>query len=118
MYQLSDIQRLADRLAHHLRPEMVVLFGSFAKGSATPSSDVDLLIVMDTPLPPRARGSLVNPYLTSVLLRVDAHVYTPTEFQALKGEEFSFLHSVMESGKVMYRSPPKAQGEDKSLAPP
>jgi predicted nucleotidyltransferase len=38
------IQRIVERLA----PEKIILFGSYAYGSPTPDSDVDLLIILET----------------------------------------------------------------------
>lgn len=37
-----------DRLVSELKPEKIILFGSYAYGNPTPDSDVDLLIVMRT----------------------------------------------------------------------
>lgn len=42
----ARIDDLAERIATAFRPERIVLFGSFAYGSPTPDSDVDLLVVV------------------------------------------------------------------------
>ncbi len=46
MVSMEDIQSLADRIARAFRPERIVLFGSYAWGTPTPDSDVDLLVVL------------------------------------------------------------------------
>ena len=38
------------RIADRFRPERIILFGSYAYGHLKPESDVDLLVIMDTPL--------------------------------------------------------------------
>ena len=45
---MEEIQSFAARIAGKFRPEKVVLFGSYAEGTATPDSDVDVLVVMYT----------------------------------------------------------------------
>ncbi len=44
------IRELVSRIALKFRPKLILLFGSYAYGKPRPESDVDLLIVMDTPL--------------------------------------------------------------------
>ena len=46
---MARIQRLADEIAAKFSPVKVILFGSRARGTARPDSDVDLLIVTDRP---------------------------------------------------------------------
>ena len=36
------------RIVSELKPEKIILFGSYAYGNPTPDSDVDLLVIMDT----------------------------------------------------------------------
>ena len=49
----SAIRALVQRIVERFKPEKIILFGSYAYGHPKPESDVDLLVVMDTPL--RAR---------------------------------------------------------------
>lgn len=46
MVDFRDIQALADRIAKRFNPERIILFGSYATGTAGPDSDVDLLVVL------------------------------------------------------------------------
>jgi|SRR5207247_1034737 len=46
MPSLNDIQALADQIARDFHPDKIILFGSYAYGTPTPDSDVDLLVVM------------------------------------------------------------------------
>ncbi len=45
MVSMADIEQLAAKIVHEFRPEKVILFGSHARGTAGPDSDVDLLVV-------------------------------------------------------------------------
>ena len=41
-----DIQKFAAEMAREFLPEKVILFGSYATGTAGSESDVDLLVIM------------------------------------------------------------------------
>jgi predicted nucleotidyltransferase len=47
MTSLQDIQNYANKIAERFRPEKIILFGSQARGSSNPNSDVDLLVLME-----------------------------------------------------------------------
>ena len=46
---MKTIRAIADHIAEKFDPEEIILFGSHAYGKPTAWSDVDLLVVMDTP---------------------------------------------------------------------
>lgn len=84
------------------KPEVrrVILFGSVAEGKALPSSDVDLLIVIDGSTERFIdRPSNYLPYFESIPLDVDCFVYTAEEID-------SGRHPIAETanrhGKVLY----------------
>ena len=91
-----------ERIVAELKPEKIILFGSYAYGNPTPDSDVDLLVVMKT------RAKLKNRYLAvSRLLRprefpVDIIVKTPSEIErALKTNSF-FTREIYTKGVILY----------------
>ena len=92
------VQRIAD----NLRPEKVILFGSYAHGEPTPDSDVDLLVVMETNAPATERYLAVSRLLTPRQFPVDILVRTPQEItHALKRGDF-FIEEIVTQGKVLY----------------
>lgn len=46
MVDMDEVQAFAERVVAEFRPQRIILFGSYARGTATPDSDVDLLIVL------------------------------------------------------------------------
>jgi predicted nucleotidyltransferase len=46
---MKTIRAIAHHIAEKFNPEKIILFGSHAYGKPTAWSDVDLLVVMDTP---------------------------------------------------------------------
>lgn len=49
---LAEIREIARRIADQSHPQRIILFGSCSAGAATERSDVDLLVVMETPEAP------------------------------------------------------------------
>src|SRR6266487_5623285 len=44
------IDQVVEQIVEKFKPQKIILFGSYARGNPRPESDVDLLVVMDTPL--------------------------------------------------------------------
>lgn len=99
----SVVRQIADVLARSYQPEKVVLFGSSASGSADEESDVDLLIIKDTPLPFHRRGGEVRALLRPLHLRVpmDIIVLTPQELEVQLKRGNVFLERILREGKVL-----------------
>ena len=49
MVTREDIQATCDDIVREFAPLQVILFGSYAYGTPTEDSDVDLLVIMDIP---------------------------------------------------------------------
>ena len=93
-----SIRRLVGRLRGVFGAERVVLFGSFAQGSATARSDVDLLVVLpeeDRLEETTRRG---GQRVAGLFPAVDLVLTTPRELQEARGERASFLSSVLQHG--------------------
>jgi predicted nucleotidyltransferase len=95
---LPAIQRIVDEL----KPEKIILFGSYAYGKPTPHSDVDLLIIIKTNASHKERSWRVSRLLLPRPFPVDILVKTPKEVEkALKSGDF-FLQEILTRGKVLY----------------
>lgn len=46
MISMDTIRDLSERIASEFAPERIILFGSYAYGTATEDSDVDLLVIL------------------------------------------------------------------------
>lgn len=98
------IERIVDKLAREYRPERVVLFGSYAYGSPNEDSDIDLLIIKDTP------EAFIDRWTTVRRILSDSKRRTPLETLILTPEEVSqrleigdqFIMEILEKGKVLY----------------
>ncbi|PSB13041.1 nucleotidyltransferase domain-containing protein [filamentous cyanobacterium CCP2] len=89
-----------DRLEEAISPERIVLFGSWARGTASRRSDIDLFIVWNTDQPPLARMGQILSLLQDAPLPVEVIVYTLDE---LEQRCYSpFIRRVLTEGKVLY----------------
>ena len=97
------IDDVVDQIATQFRPKQIILFGSYAYGQPRPESDVDLLVVMDTPLREREQRWQIRRAI-NYNFGLDLIVRKPaTLAQRLAWGDF-FLREITEKGKVMYES--------------
>ncbi len=102
---LGDILR---RLAEEYLAEKVILFGSLANNSVSEWSDLDLVIIKETPktFPQRLREVAL---LCRPPVGVDFLVYTPQEFARMIAEQNPFIvEEVLRKGRVLYERRPGA----------
>ena len=100
----TEINILVEKIVQRLQPDKVIVFGSYAKGKATAKSDLDIFVIKETHLPMKKRNEEIKPILSNFLISVDVHVYTPEEVEAYGLEPYSFVESVLKTGKVLYES--------------
>jgi len=90
------------RIAEALQPEKIILFGSYAYGTPTPDSDVDLLVIMKTTASQVERSLAVARLLRPRVFPVDILVRTPDEIdRALRSGDF-FIQEILSRGRVLY----------------
>lgn len=83
-------------------PKRIVLFGSRARGDASPGSDVDLLIVEDSRLPRYKRAVPYLRALTGLLTEKDVVVWTPEEVLAWERVPNAFITTALREGRTLY----------------
>ncbi len=74
------IQAMVRRIVDRFDPERVILFGSHARGTARPDSDVDLLVVLSGNGPKREAQHDIRLALDDFDISKDVVVTTPEEF--------------------------------------
>jgi uncharacterized protein len=97
---LADIVK---RVVEAAKPEKIVLFGSAARGTMGPDSDLDLLII---------KGGRFNRHrVTTAIYRnlsgaigVDAVVVTPEEVERYRDTHCLVICPALREGKVVYEA--------------
>jgi predicted nucleotidyltransferase len=100
---LSAIRRFARRVAEKFDPDKIILFGSFAYGTPHEWSDVDLLVVMDTPNEISQATRIKLAFDREFPL--DLIVRTPNRLRFWLAQGESFLQEITGKGIVLYDSP-------------
>lgn len=97
-----QIGKIVEQIKEQINPQKVVLFGSYAQGCPTESSDVDLLVVTETDLPPARRYSAIRSVLSTFPAAFDIIVKTPAEYQHQRGIINTVVYFADKKGKVLY----------------
>jgi len=97
-----QIGKIVDQIKEQINPHKVVLFGSYADGCPTEDSDVDLLVVAETDLPPAKRYSKVRSLLTAFPVSFDIIVKTPAEYLQQRAIINTMVYFAEKGGKVLY----------------
>ena len=100
---VADIRHVVDQIVERFHPAKIWLFGSFAYGTPTPDSDVDLLIAMDTALrnvqqAVEIRKAVAFPFPVDVLVR------TPQQIAERLALGDVFFHEVLTKGIVLHET--------------
>jgi predicted nucleotidyltransferase len=98
-----QIQQVSDEIARRFQPERIILFGSYAYGTPTEDSDVDLLVVM----PFEGRKSKQAIEIRRAVyagFAMDLIPITPENLKYRLGVEDFFLREVVDKGKVLYEA--------------
>ena len=83
-------------------PIKILLFGSHAKGTARPDSDLDLLIIEESDLPRYQRSGRYRRVLCGMFPAKDIAVWTPQEIEEWKAVPNAFISTVLAEGKLLY----------------
>ena len=102
MISQRKINEVINKIVENYKPDKIILFGSYGKGTQSKHSDLDLLIIKDSKLPRYKRGSEVWKYLWGSMIPMDIIVYTNKEFNEDKDMRFTFVNNVYRTGKVLY----------------
>ena len=103
MVDRAQIREFSKAVARKFRPQKIVLFGSYAYGTATEDSDVDLLVVM--PFDRRkGRKSLEIRRTIPAGFPMDLIVRTPEFIAQRLAWGDSFTQEIFARGKVLYEA--------------
>lgn len=96
---IDDVVRT---IVERLRPNRIILFGSYARGEPGPDSDLDLMVEMESDLPLPERAMKVDDLFAERGWALDVWVYTPEEVRRLRGNIGSLVSIIESEGRVVY----------------
>jgi uncharacterized protein len=98
----AHIGRMVKRIVKQFDPEMIILFGSHARGDAGPDSDVDLLVVMEVEESVREKRLEIRGALHDIPVPLDIIVTPPADFAWRKDIVGTIEWPAAREGKVLH----------------
>ena len=103
LVDFKSIQDLGDQIAREFHPQRIILFGSYANGTPTQDSDVDLLVILPltgSPVHKAVEIRLkVNPPFP-----VDLIVRSPKQIEKRLAMGDTFIADILKNGEVLYEA--------------
>jgi predicted nucleotidyltransferase len=100
----SFLRRLAAAVARGCTADEVLVFGSFAKGSWHRSSDIDLIVVLDSDVLPRHQLAAAVA-AGCVPMRVDVLLTTRERMRVAQGDPYGFAGSALRHARSVWLRP-------------
>ena len=101
----KTIKVMVKRLVQRFDPDQIILFGSHARGTARPDSDIDLLVVLPVTGSKRAKQIEMRVALHDIRVPKDIVVATPDQVARQKNIVGTLIHPALREGKVLYARP-------------
>lgn len=99
---LVALQRMLPAIIAQYTPQKIILFGSLATGRIHEASDIDLVIIKDTPKRFMDRQMDVM-HIAKPQIATDFFIYTPEELaEGIKTKPHFFQDEVMAKGQILY----------------
>jgi predicted nucleotidyltransferase len=93
---------MVERLVDHFDPDQIILFGSQARGTAMPGSDVDLLVIMPVIGSKREKRVEMRVALHDITVPKDILLATPEEVLRDKDLVGTIIRPALLEGRVLY----------------
>jgi uncharacterized protein len=98
----EKVNEMVRRIVQRFAPDKIILFGSYASGTAGPDSDVDLFIVMRVDGSKRQRAVELHGLLAGMGVPKDLIVVTPEECVQYRDIPGTVIGSALLEGKILY----------------
>lgn len=98
------LEKILVRVAAVCNPAKVILFGSFATGSARPDSDVDLLVLLQEVADPRAEGLRIRDSLQGLGVPFDIIVMSLSRFEETKHVVGGIAFPAYKYGRIVHEA--------------
>lgn len=96
------IHALVKHIVNNFSPDEIILFGSYAYGKPTPWSDVDLLIIMDTPKGELETSLDIVDSLPPTLFSLDILARDRQTIERRNTMGDTFMREITSKGKILY----------------
>ena len=96
------VDRVVRRIAEHVRPDRIILFGSRARGTGRPDSDIDLVVIYSGPKSEREVSLEIHRLFPHPEFSMDLFVMRPEDLDSRRHVANTLAREVSEHGVVCY----------------
>ncbi len=101
----EKVEAAVRRIVEVSRPEKIIVFGSFARGTQGWNSDLDVLVITgDTVANPRQESARIRRALRDIPMAIDVLVVPRGQWEHLKDTPGLVYREALRTGKVVYES--------------
>jgi predicted nucleotidyltransferase len=98
----SEFDEIVRRIVEVAQPERVLVFGSAARDTAGPHSDLDFLVVKTGRYNARKVAGLIYQRMRGIARPIDLVIVTPQQVKENRNSPFSVLCPALREGRVVY----------------
>jgi len=98
----TELDEIVNRIVDAAHPEQVLLFGSTARGTTGPHSDLDFLVIKAGRYNARTVAGIIYQRMRGIARSMDLIVVTPRQFDEGKNSPFSIIYPAVWEGRVVY----------------
>ena len=97
-----ELAEIVSRIVEVAQPEQVLMFGSTARGTTGPHSDLDLLIIKTGRYNARKVAGLIYQRMRGIARSIDLVIVTPQQVKDNRNSPFSVLYPALREGRIVY----------------
>jgi uncharacterized protein len=98
----DELEEIVGRIVEAARPEQVLLFGSTARGTTGPHSDLDFLIIKAGRYEARNVAGLIYQRMRGITRSIDLVIVTPKQVRENRNSPFSVVYPALREGRIVY----------------
>ena len=102
----ETLSEIAAKIVNYFHPEKIILFGSYAWGTPSSGSDVDILVIMDFEGSVFQKEAQVSRIARPKFVAMDILVRTPEQIRYRLEIGDPFIQKIMGEGEVLYERGP------------
>jgi predicted nucleotidyltransferase len=99
----AKVRAAVERIVAQARPQAVILFGSYARGAASPNSDLDVLVIVDDGVTNcRAESVRLRRALRGISMPIEIIVARRSDVERLRDMPGLLYETALREGRVVY----------------
>ncbi|HEY84773.1 MAG TPA: nucleotidyltransferase domain-containing protein [Chloroflexi bacterium] len=98
----DTLNKIVEKLVALASPSKIILFGSNARGEATPRSDLDILVIERELTTQHAEALRLGRALRHFMLPIDLVVVSETQFNRYRQVPGTVYYNSQKEGRVLY----------------